>query len=113
MHNPRWLPLALLLACADDSPECAEPPDDSVITRIELHGTCGPLKPVMLQKGGDAPDGCVMDVDHSSCAVIGHMRCDSGLRRDWWLDGTSGRWVGEDSVQTPTCASVYRMAIEQ
>lgn len=107
--------LATLCACAADatSPdECAPFPDTGVLIRTELEGTCGP-QPRLVSKRSDAtPPGCTLKREPAECFVYATLVCASGLQREWWLDGSSGRIVGEEKLCEPSCCSTYRLELD-
>lgn len=115
------LAVLALVACAADSDatgyvaqECAPRPDVAVFIRTELEGTCGPQPSLVSRRGAPTPATCTLEHDMAECFVWNSLVCASGLRREWWLDGKSGRWVGEERYQETVrgCESVYRIELD-
>jgi hypothetical protein len=108
------------LAVGCDSSSDAEPVDcdapiGAIVVRTELSGNCGPVRPRVLQQDDEVPAGCTSDVDRAECFVSGFLSCTEDgftVTREWWLDGKTGRWLGEDHLQTPSCRSTYRLQLD-
>lgn len=109
-----WLALVLTACAADSEPRECELPTRVVATRTELSGNCGPVPKQVSTPADDSelPEGCTLDADHAACFVSGLLECEDGTKRQWWIDGKSGRWVGEDFIHTPQCESRYRLELE-
>ena len=110
----RYAPYAalLLLSCASETPADCAPPALALATRVELTGTCGPRKPELAQLSGTQVDGCTIERMRAECWMGGRIECVDGSSREWWADGSTGRWVGEDVWKTSSCQSTYRLELD-
>ena len=108
--------LAAAVSCAADSEphECAPVPAVALLVRTELDGTCGPMSSILTRTDQPVPAGCELkhEADEPGCFRRNRLTCTSGTIREWWLDGSSGRWVGEEHMTLASgCASTYRLEL--
>lgn len=109
--------MLLVLSCGGDdsaSAKCPALPEHALLRRIELEGNCGPLPPVVAVRG-EVVGGCISTSDNSvPCFRSGTITCGTDFLREYWLDGTSGTWTGEDVIvdNSVPCVSKYSLTLD-
>jgi hypothetical protein len=110
--------MLVVLSCGGDDDDsghkCPALPEHALLRRVELEGNCGSVAPAVAVRASDVP-GCLSKVDDSvPCFISGTITCGTDLLREYWLDGSSGIWTGEDVVvdNTVPCVSKYALTLD-